>query len=307
MKNFFKNFVEYIFFVFFIFFIRIMPLYVMRRVVVFLSFILFKVFGVRKKTALDNLYYAFPEKTEQERKRIAYESFKNFFLTIMELMWIPNLSQKRLLKMIKVENKEELDKFMLQQKGKIILTAHFGNWEYLAQYLAIEYKVNYPAIVKRMRNIFVDNYVNKCRNRFNYIHVLYMDKNVKEVFKALLSNKPLILLADQSAPQESIYIKFFNRYATTFQGPAVFSLRCHVPIRFILAVRERDFSYKIVHQEIPVSDIADTSDSSIYELSRRHVELLEKYIREYPEQWLWSHRRWKHSDKYEIFGKKNGI
>lgn len=305
MKKFLKNYIEYIFFIIFIFFIRIMPLYVMRRVVVFLSLILFKVFGVRKKTALENLYYAFPEKSDQERKQIAYESFKNFFLTIMELMWIPNLSQDKFLKMIKVENKEELDKFILQEKGKIILTAHFGNWEYLGQYFGVEYKMRYPAIAKRMRNTYVDNYVRKCRNRYNYLYTLYMDKNVKEVFKTLLSGKPIVILADQSAPQESIYINFFNRYATTFQGPAVFSLKCQVPIRLVLAVRENDFSYKIIHREIPTSDITDASDSNIYELSRRHVSLLEEYIRKYPEQWLWSHRRWKHADKYEIFGKKS--
>lgn len=305
MENKVKNYIEYFLFRLLLFFIRLMPLQLMRKFTLFMAFLLFKVFGVRKKISLENLSFAFPEKSEKEIKNIAYESFKNFSLTLMELMWIPKLSVDKFLQMFIVENKEELDNYMKQENGKIILTAHFGNWEYLGHYIGVEYKVKYPAIVKRMRNILVDEYVKECRTRYNYLYPLYMDKNIKEVFNNLLSGKPMAILADQSAPQESIYIKFFNRYATTFQGPAVFALRCKVPIRLVLAIREQNYKLRLIHEEINTSDLSEASDENIYELSKRHVELLEKYIRKYPEQWLWSHRRWKHTDKYELYGKQN--
>lgn len=298
-----KNYIEYIFFVVFIFIIRIMPLYVMRRFVVVIAFLLFKIFGVRRKISLENLKYAFPEKTPGELKDIAYRSFRNFCLTITESMWAPNLRKEKLLSMVQVDNKKELDEFFSRKEGKIILTAHFGNWEYLGQFIGVEYKMVYPAIVKRMRNHLVDKYVEKCRNRYNFMYPLYMDKNVKEVFKVLLSGKPMALLADQSAPQESIYIKYFNRYATTFQGPAVFALRCKATMRMILVLREKDFSLRMIHEEVKMDDLKDASDDNVFELTKRHVELLEKFVRMYPDQWLWSHRRWKHADKYEIFGK----
>jgi Kdo2-lipid IVA lauroyltransferase/acyltransferase len=300
-----KNFIEYIFFIVFIYILRALPLALVRRIVVSIAFVLFKILGIRKKVSLENLKNAFPEKDIHELNEIAYNSFKNFSLTIIESMYAPSLSEEKLFKMMQVEDKKNLDEFFARKNGKIILTAHFGNWEYLGQYIGLEYKIKYPAIVKRMRNHLVDKYVEKCRNRFNYMYPLYMDKNVKEVFKVLQSGKPMAILADQSAPQEALYIKFFNRYATTFQGAAVFALRCKASMRMILVLRNKDYSLKMIHEEIKTDDLNDSSDESVYELSKRHVEMLEKYIRKYPDQWLWSHKRWKHSDKYEIFGKMN--
>lgn len=260
---------------------------------------------MRKKVSLENLKHAFPEMSKSQRNRIAYFSLRNFFLTTIEAMWVNNLSEADLDGMVKVEDGALLDDFISESEGKILLSAHFGNWEYLAQYFGIRYKMKYPAIAKKMRNPLVDKYITTCRNRFGYMYPLYMDKNMKEVIKILNSGKPMLLLADQSAPQESMYINFFNRPATTFQGPAVFALKCNAKMRLVLMIRERDDKLRLIHEEIRTDDLNKASDDNIYELSKRHVELLEKYIRKYPEQWLWSHRRWKHSDKYEIFGKRN--
>jgi KDO2-lipid IV(A) lauroyltransferase len=129
-----------------------------------------------------------------------------------------------------------------------------------------------------------------------------MDKNIKEIYKVLMAGKPIVMLADQSAPREALYVKFFNRWATVFQGPAVFALKCKATMRISLCIRNKNNTFKIIHEEIKTEDLKESSQENIYELTKRHVEVLEKHIRKYPEQWLWSHRRWKHSDKYEIFG-----
>ena len=297
-----KNYIEYILFTPFLFVLKSLPLSLVRKIVVCLSFLAFKVFGVRRAIAMENLKHAFPEKDISELKVIAYKSFKNFLLTIMESLYTPKLSADELSAMIELENSEMLSNYMNGERGKIILSAHFGNWEYLGQFIGINFKTRVPAIVKRMRNPLTDKHFVRSRNSYEYLYTLYMDKNIKEIYKVLIDGKPMIMLADQSAPPEALYVKFFNRWATVFQGPAVFALKCKSTIMMVLSIRNKNNTFKIIHEEIKTEDLKESSPENIYELTKRHVEVLEKYVRKYPEQWQWSHRRWKHTDKYEIFG-----
>ena len=297
-----KNYIEYIFFAPFMFVIKRLPLFLVRRIVTWLSFLTFKVFGFRRAISMENLKHAFPEKDISELKVIAYRSFKNFLLTVIESLYTPKLSIDKLTNMIELEDREILNNYMNQENGKVILSAHFGNWEYLGYFSAINFNMKIPAIVKKMRNPFIDEYFVKSRNHYNFLYTLYMDKNIKEIYKVLVSGKPIIMLADQSAPREALYVKFFNRWATVFQGPAVFALKCKSSMRMLLCIRNENNTFKIIHEEIKSEDLKEPSQENIYELTKRHVEVLEKYVRKYPEQWLWSHKRWKHSDKYEIFG-----
>jgi KDO2-lipid IV(A) lauroyltransferase len=302
LRIFLKNYIEYIFFAPLIFVIRRLPLCLVRKKVSFLSFLLFKVFGVRRAISMENLKHAFPEKEISELKAIAYKSFKNFLLTVMESLYGPKLPVDKLTGMMELEDREILNNYMSQENGKIILSAHFGNWEYLGHFSAINCNMKVPAIVKRMRNPLTDKYFVESRNHYNFLYTLYMDKNIKEIYKVLMSGGPIIMLADQSAPPDALYVKFFNRWATVFQGPAVFALKCKSTIMMLLCIRNKNNTFKIIQEEIKTDDVKEPSKENIYELTKRHVELLEKYVRKYPEQWLWSHRRWKHSDKYEIFG-----
>lgn len=284
------------------FVIRQFPLSLVRRIITCLSFLIFKVFGFRRAISMENLKHAFPEKDISELKVIAYKSFKNFLLTVIESLYAPKLPIDKLTNMIELEDREILNNYINQENGKVILSAHFGNWEYLGHFSAINFNMRIPAIAKKMRNPLIDKYFVKSRNYYNFLYTLYMDKNIKEIYKVLMSGKPIIILADQSAPREALYVKFFNRWATVFQGPAVFALKCKSSIRMLLCIRNEDNTFKIIHEEIKSEDLKEPSQENIYELTKRHVEVLEKYVRKYPEQWLWSHKRWKHSDKYEIFG-----
>jgi Kdo2-lipid IVA lauroyltransferase/acyltransferase len=300
----FRDIIEYIFFGFLVIFIRILPLFLVRRVAVIISYFLFYGIGYRKKVMMENLKNAFPEKSPKELKKIAFGSIKSFFICMLEVLWLPNLSRKKLFNICKFKNPEVLESVLKKNKGIILITGHFGNWEYLGHAVASKYNKPFPAIAKAMRNKYVNNYLEKVRQKFgNY--PAYMDTGIKDFYKTLLSGGIVAMVADQSAPQESIYINFFGRPASTFQGPAVFSLKSKASVLFTLAIRDKNYNYDIIFEEIDYSDIQKFNDDNIFEFTRRHVELLEKYIRMYPDQWLWSHKRWKHSDKYEIFGKRN--
>ena len=101
------------------------------------------------------------------------------------------------------------------------------------------------------------------------------------------------MLSDQSAPKESVYVKFFGRSVATFQGPAAFALKSRAPVVMLFMIRQQNGTYKLFSEEIPCSDLEEYNQENVEILTQRHVAVLEKWISQYPEQWLWMHKRWK--------------
>jgi Kdo2-lipid IVA lauroyltransferase/acyltransferase len=240
---------------------------------------------------------AFPDRPEKEITRIAIGSLQNFLLAMFETLWIPNLSNEKLLEIVNFTNPDVFQKLLDQKKGIIILTAHMGNWEYMGHSISVKFNIRYPAIAKPMRNTYINSYLEKLRKKFN-VWPAYMDTGLKEVYKTILGGGAFALLADQSAPKESIYVDFMGRPAATFQGPAVFTLKSKAKLVFVVTIRQKNMNYVAFFEEIRTDDLVGSLEENILELTKRHVAMLEKYIRKYPDQWLWSHRRWKHTDEY---------
>jgi KDO2-lipid IV(A) lauroyltransferase len=127
-----------------------------------------------------------------------------------------------------------------------------------------------------------------------------MEFAVREVLRTLQRGDVVVIAADQAAARESITVNFFGRLVPTFAGPAVFSLKTGAPILMGLVTRQRDGTYSLRFVEVPRDDLKEYSEDAVAELTRRHVAMAESMIRIHPGQWLWMHRRWKHSDHLEI-------
>jgi KDO2-lipid IV(A) lauroyltransferase len=105
----------------------------------------------------------------------------------------------------------------------------------------------------------------------------------------------VLMLGDQSASRESLFIDFFGRPAATHRGPALFALKTGAPMVMGLLLRQSDGRYAAEFEEIPHDDLHGASERNVAELTRRHTAVLERYIRLYPDHWLWMHKRWKHT------------
>jgi KDO2-lipid IV(A) lauroyltransferase len=250
----------------------------------------------RRLIAIDNLSHAFPDKSEQEIKRIALGAFRNYAISISEFLWFPRLTPERLRKFVRVLDVDLIEKVYSRGRGVIFMSGHFGNWELIA--FAIAHFTGYPItiIVQDQRN----RHVNKVINRYRCLwgnSVVSMESSVREVLRQLSQGNPVAMVADQSAPMEGLYVPYFGRPAATHQGPAIFSLRTGAPIVMGFLIRKKNGKYELVQEEIQTHDLNEYNEENVAELTRRHVALLEKYVRQYPDQWLWMHRRWKHSDK----------
>lgn len=284
---------EFILFQLFKWFVFILPLKSAQRLGAYLGSIGFKLFTHRREIALENLRAAFPEKSDRECVAIAKGAFKNYGITFTELLWFPNLNDETIRKLVNVKNIDLLHKKHSLGKGLVLLSGHFGNWELNALASAYLSKLSFTIVIQTQSNRLVDEVITKHRCLFGN-KIIPMGIAVREIIRTLNGGGIIAIAPDQSGPMEGVFVDFFGRHVATHQGPAAFALRKGAPMVMGFMIRKADWTYDVVLEEIPSSDLVGDAEENILELTRRHTVLLERYIRAYPDHWLWMHRRWKH-------------
>ena len=289
-----RHYLEYVLFRGFKWFVLLMPLRSAQRVGSTLGLVTYYCYSSRRAVALDNLRHAFPEKSEEERAAIAKGAFRSYGIVLAELLWFPNLNDEIMRKLVRFDDVEVMKRAHEKGKGVIMLSGHFGNWELVGLACGYLSGLRCDIIVQTQSNKLVDDIINRHRCRFNN-NVVPMGMSIREILRTLSEGGVIGLAGDQSGAKESAYIEFFGRKASTHKGPAAFALRAGAPLMFNSLIRHADGTYHIEIQEIPAHDIASNTEENVVELTRRHTAVLEEYIRKYPEQWLWMHRRWKYT------------
>ncbi len=288
-----KNRIEYILFIFFSRCFKFFGLTLSRKFASILAFTFFYLIPIRKKVVLKNLHIAFPENDIVTNKKLAYKIYLSFAITLVEILYLPYMSKNDIAFAVECSNPELIIEKYKEGKGVILLSSHFGNWEFIAISVAIQLQLPFSVIVKPQRNPLVNDWLNKVRTKWNN-EVVTLGVSIRNVFAVLMKKEIVAMVADQRGPEESIKLDFFGRKTSVYTGPAVLSLKMNTPLIIGIAVRQPDFRYKIVLEEISRDNLPENYEEKIIELSKRMIEYLESYIRKYPEQWFWMHRRWKH-------------
>lgn len=270
----------------------ILPLRWVRGIAAGLGTFTYQVLRFRRKIVHDNLRNAFPGEGPGWREEIASETYRNVAISLCELLWFRNLTPASFEDLVEC-NGELLRSLHARGKGVVIVTAHLGNWEFISPAVFLKTGIQVHALYKPQSNSFIDRRIAVWRTRFG-TKVVPMRLGVREMLRALQQGDAVLVAADQSAPVESIHMEFFGRTVPVFQGPAAFSLKAGAPMISVFAIRKPDGRYLLRCKEIP-TDGLDYSDNGIRELTERHLALTEAVIREYPGQWMWTHRRWKHA------------
>jgi len=252
----------------------------------------------RKQITLDNLTYAFPDKSKEWIEKTFKQSFANLGIVFAEMFAFIFISKKSIYNyLISIENADLTKSLINQNKGLIFLSAHFGNWELLALSVALHLDIKPTIIVKPQSNAQLDKILNKMRMRFGN-KLISSYNSAFEIVKSLQNKEILAILADQSASKDKdVYVPFFGRYTSTYEAPARLALRYNVPIIMPFMIRQKDFTYKVEMYELKHDDLQNSKEG-IYELTRRYADFLEQKIRQYPDHWVWQHRRWKHTIEY---------
>lgn len=266
----------------------------MQKLTCLLADFSFIVLRIRRKVALDNLRRAFPEQTDSWIRSVARRSQHGLFLSMFEFLYAKKFTVDEIKEQFTLVNKDVILNAFHRNRGVIFMTGHFGSWEFLSMATMLHMQSSGVMIVKKQKNHFIDKMINDLRTMHTN-RIVYMKESVREILKTLGENGIVAMIADQSAPRDSVYVPFFGRNVATFAGPAYFALRTGAPILMAISIRKPDGTYYALYEEVKTDDLTGTSKENIRELTKRHTAVLEKYIRQYPDHWLWQHRRWKHT------------
>ena len=288
-----KNKIEYIIFVLFSYSFRILGLGLSRKFASVLAFTFFYLIPIRKKVVLENLKIAFPNNGEVKNKELAFKIYSSFAVTLVEIMCLPFLNKSDLVNAVECSNPELIVEKFNEGKGVILLSSHFGNWEFIAISVAIQIQLPFSVVVKPLRNTLVYEWMNKGRTKFGN-EVVPLGISIRKTYQTLKEKKIVAMVADQRGPKEGVKVDFFGKKVAVYTGPAALALKTGAPIICGIPIRENNFNYKVKLVEIPTNNLPDSEEEKILEISQRYTSYLEEVIREHPEQWLWMHKRWKY-------------
>lgn len=247
--------------------------------------------GVRRNVTLENLLRAFPEKNDDERKRIAKTSYRNLGRVFAEMLYLRFASRKNIIDSVTISNPDILLSLKSKGNGIIAVSAHFSNWEWMAMGGAPQLGGGFYIVIKNIVSSFAERFLQQMRSRTG--NLLLGSGDVRGMYKALKQGSVVALLSDQAAPIGSVRVSFFGIETPTFEGPARMALRTRAGMVFAVCLPSESNEYQLIFHEIPFDDLTDESEESVKVLTARHTSILEAYIRQYPSLWLWQHRRWK--------------
>jgi len=288
-----KNRIEYILFILFSWCSRLFGLNLSRKFATVLALLFFYLIPIRKKVVFNNLKIAFPENDFQTNKKLAFKIYLSFAITLVEILYLPYINKQELVNSVECTNPELIVKKYKDGKGVILLSSHYGNWEFVAISVAIQIQLPFSVIVKPLRNPLVYEWMNKTRTKFGN-EVVPLGISIRKTYQTLKEKKIVAMVADQRGPAEGVRVDFFEKKVSAYTGPAALALKTGVPLICGIPVRQKGYKYKVDLVEISQQNLPDGDEEKILEISQRYTSYLEKIIRDNPEQWLWMHNRWKY-------------
>jgi KDO2-lipid IV(A) lauroyltransferase len=252
----------------------------------------YRAHGKGRRVAHKNLGLIYgEEKTEAERRRMAREVFRHFGQWATEFLKLPRMSRETVDTLVEVEGEANLRAALEIGKGVLLVTGHFGNWEFMGRWLATHgYSLNVvardardPAMTKLQREI----------REGNGATVLYRGNSARAVLQCLKKNEIVALLPDQNAAD--VFVPFLGQPTGTVDGPAVIHLKTGAPLLFSWCTRTPDDRFHLEFE--PPAVIPPTGDkaSDVAAVMTEVNARLGAQIRRNPTQWLWLHDRWKAS------------
>ena len=288
-----QNTIEYILFLGLSYFTGLIGLNLSRKFSLLIAFLFFYFIPIRKKTVFENLTNAFPEYSPKKIKEIAFASYKSFSIALVEILYMPFIKKDEMKRMVVCNNTNLIIDRFNEKNGIILLSAHYGNWEYVAASVSLQVGIPFKVVIKPQRNPFVTIWLNKVRTKWKN-EVVSLGISIRQIYKDLKDKNIVAMVADQRGPAEGIRVNFFGRKVSIYPGPAIMSLKTNAPIIYGINVRQPGYKYKTHLYEIDKTNLPEKEEEKIIELSQRHASYLEKIIRENPEQWLWMHKLWKY-------------
>lgn len=247
----------------------------------------------RLKVSLENIRKTMGNSmTDSDMLRLNREVYKHFGQTLFELAHIFRINNKNLDKYVVFEGVENLTGALAKGKGVFMLSAHLGNWEMITAAVSIRFGGLY-AVASPQHSPSVERLIYNIRTRFG-MDVIPKKRGMKKMISAINQNKIVGVLLDLDTKwDQGVFVDFLGRPACTNKGLALMALKMETPIIPIFSVKKKDGLYHIIlGEEVKLIRTGDRT-VDIEENTALFTRIIESYVKKYPDQWLWIHRRWK--------------
>lgn len=245
------------------------------------------------------------EKTKSEFQKIGERSFIHLAQSAMDVLCFPHLTRKRIEKLVLEDGGvKRVDQVLARGKGLIMMTGHLGNWELLASYFRF---LGYPGCLVG-RRIYYKPYDRMLVNlrKSGLVSTVYRDESPKQVLSELKQNHIVGMSADQDIDSlDGIFVPFFGTPAWTPVGPAKVALVSGAPLVPGFMVHENGRYRLFVEEAIWPPEPVSSKEEAVKTLTETWSQVVERYVRRFPDQWVWMHHRWKTKDASEAKEKKS--
>ena len=244
-----------------------------------------------RQDAIDALRRAFPQKSQTEILDIVRRMYANMGMNLVEVLRLGKVTDEFLREVIEIEGEEHARTALLRNKGAIILTGHLGNWDLLA---SIVPRLGYPLTVisKDIKNKGLNEFWMNIRQRFG-VKFVPAHNSYRACLTALKKNELIGFILDQNMIRtEGVFVDFFGKPACTTPGLAYMSAQSAAPVVPVFMIR-RENGRHLVKVLPPLDPPPNREPETMHEFTQRYTKIIEDFIRQYPDQWIWIHRRWK--------------
>jgi len=248
----------------------------------------------RRSVITLNLRKSFPNADDHQLKRIRNRFYRNLTDLFLEVLKTQSMHKEELIRRITFNNDEILTALYQKGKSAIITIGHCGNWEWMSQVLDMKGPFRAFAVVKPLNDPFFEDYMKHLRTKFTVQGGLISFKStLREMVRYRDQQTITIFAGDQTPAKEEInyWTTFLNQDTPVFLGIEKIAKALDFPVLFIDIQRKKRGFY---HAEISMIE-EHPKTTPDFEITEKHVRKLEGVIRNHPDNWLWSHRRWKHS------------
>ena len=252
----------------------------------------YALFPRRRLLALYNLQVSFPEKTMDEIISIAKGAYRHMALVVSELFDIPRLTPDKIRDIVEVEGLENCRQALETGKGIILYTAHFGNWELSA--VALPYFLQPLMVVYRpLDNTILNDMILSLRTASGNV-LVPKERAMRQILRALQKNGIVGVLIDQNmAREEGVFVEYFSRLACTTDVVAQLAISTQAAVIPAFCPRMPDGKYRLIFGTALETPKTDNEREDAKLNTQDCTRGIESIVREYPEQWLWVHHRWK--------------
>jgi len=274
-----------------IYVLSLLPCWLLYRISDLSYLIIYKLFKYRVQVTRKNLKAGLPDVSDERLLQIEKQFYRHVGDVLVETIKSFSISKKELLKRMKIENADLLDKHLRSGKSLIAVTGHYGNWEWAAMSLALQ--VKYPAygLYLPLKNKVFNASMVRSRSRFGVRLVSVKDLSEK---MEQLQNETCIwgFIVDQSPakPDRAHWIEFLNQETAVATGTDRYARQYNLGVVFGKITKVKRGYYTLNYEEVCI----DSTNTTEGQISKKHSGILENVIHKEPSYWLWTHKRWKH-------------